>query len=247
MRKFKVKVKQGIRSLLNRFNYDISKLGSVNYFEFLLNHKLSKTENFFFVQIGANDGIMADPIYDFVTHNHKKLQGIAIEPMKDVYKKLQLNYKKYPNIKTANFAIHRSEKEMTIYRVDPARAKQLGDWTSGIASFDKNHYERSNIPKEYIISEIVECMTFQEFLKKYSVKKIDLLQIDTEGYDSEIILSIDFNEIKPSIIRFEHGLSAGTMNKDTFLAVVDTLHDNGYEIAIEKFDATAYLLKEFVP
>ena len=77
-------------------------------------------------------------------------------------------------------------------------------------------------------------------MKTYKIKKIDLLQIDTEGYDAEIILNIDFDLMKPKIIRFEHGLQNGIMTKEIFLKVADVLHKNDYELAIEHNDATAY-------
>jgi len=38
-------------------------------------------------------------------------------------------------------------------------------------------------------------MTFEKLCDKYRLTDIQFLQIDTEGYDSEIIKSIDFSKI----------------------------------------------------
>jgi len=40
-----------------------------------------------------------------------------------------------------------------------------------------------------------------------------MLRIDAKGYDAERILNIDFERIKPSIIRFEHGLDDRVMSE----------------------------------
>ena len=51
----------------------------------------------------------------------------------------------------------------------------------------------------------LKCKTikFSTLCKLYNITKIDYLQIDTEGYDSEIISSIDLNSIDVKIIRYE--------------------------------------------
>jgi len=50
----------------------------------------------------------------------------------------------------------------------------------------------------------VNGMTFSELCEKYSVTEIDFLQTDTEGFDSQIILSIDFNKVKIKKIKYEY-------------------------------------------
>jgi hypothetical protein len=44
-------------------------------------------DNFFFVQIGANNGQRFDPIYELVTRH--KLAGLAIEPLPDLFEELK--------------------------------------------------------------------------------------------------------------------------------------------------------------
>jgi hypothetical protein len=68
------------------------------------------------------------------------------------------------------------------------------------------------------------------------------LVLDTEGYDYNILMDFNFNKIKPKIIRFEHGLRNGIMDKDKFLHLCNYLNSFGYQIFLESYDATAYLL-----
>jgi FkbM family methyltransferase len=197
-----------------------------------------------FIQIGANDGKMADPIYDFVSRNHKHVKGLAVEPMKDVFQKLANNYKVYNEIIPINLAIHNIKKEMKLWRVDPEKEHLLPTWVKGVSSFDREHLVKKNLEK-YMIAETVPCITLDELIDKYDCANVDLLQIDTEGYDSEIILNINFGKIKPQIIHFEHGFCHRHMDEQTLVKVRKYLHDNGYEIAFSTYDATAYL-PEFI-
>ncbi len=233
-------IKQILKRALNKRGYFITSIDYPSCLEFFLYSFLRKKDDLFFIQIGANDGKMFDPIYRFVTCNHKKVRGIVIEPLKDFFEELKVNYRKYPNIRPLNIAIHNSEKEMTLYRTDPGKMHGLPEWAKGIASFDKEHHKLSNIPSDVIIPEAVKCMSLGELLERYHVTQLDLLQIDTEGYDTEIILNIDFEAVWPGIICFEHGLPWGIMDKQTFSQVTDHMHSNGYELMIEKFDAIAY-------
>lgn len=193
--------------------------------------------DFFFVQIGANDGISFDPIYNLVTK--EKVRGIAIEPMPDIFVQLKKNYEKNPQVKLLNIAIHKDQNQMKLYRVDPQK-KGYPNWTKGTPSFNKSHHNLSNIPDCDIVEEIVKCISFDELIDKYSIKKIDLLQIDTEGYDSEIIKMIDFTKINPTIISFEHGMRQGIMNMAQFVECQNLLFQNNYNIIILDNDAIAY-------
>jgi len=67
-------------------------------------------------------------------------------------------------------------------------------------------------------------------------RDIDLLQIDAEGYDYEIIRSIDFDTVKPAIIHYEHMvLSEADRN-----ACLELLASHGYRIVLQDNDTLAY-------
>ena len=58
----------------------------------------------FFVNLGANDGITNDPIYDFI--EPFQMKGIAVEPVRVTYEKLCENYSIFPNVKLERAAIY---------------------------------------------------------------------------------------------------------------------------------------------
>lgn len=235
-------VKNTLKALVRSCGYVIRRVDNTQFFDFdaLLYDQLQRSGVFCFVQIGACDGVSFDPIYRFVARNHARVRGVVIEPLPDLFQLLQRNYRRYPEVVAVNCAVHNTETEMVLHRVDPARLKEAPDWARGIASFDPQHHRRSGIPTECMIAERVRCRPLSEILKSQQISRLDLLQIDTEGYDAEIVLGIDFREIVPQIIRFEHGLQSGTMAGPAFQRVVEKLHDSGYELMIEASDAIAY-------
>lgn len=236
------KLKNQIKSIFFSFGYRINRVDTVSCLEPLLYHRLEQTNDFFFVQIGANDGKLADPIYSFVTRNHDELHGIAIEPMRDVFKELCETYKNYQNIQLLNIAIHNTLKEAILYKVDPKKASKLPCWVKGIASFNQQHHALSGTPSDAIIPETVKCLPISELIDRYQIKSIDLLQIDTEGYDIEILSNFDFVRVKPAIIHFEHGLKNGISTMQNVQNIIDKLHSFGYEVIVEDYDITAFLI-----
>lgn len=239
------KLKKVINKILNKFGLIILRksiyINNISDFSPLtqLFYKNLHTD-FFFVQIGANDGISFDPIYNLVTR--EKVKGIAIEPIQDIFIQLKKNYRSHPQVELLNLAIHRDQKEMVLYRVDPKK-KDYPEWTKGTPSFSKSHHKLSHIPDNDIVEEVVKCISFNELIEQYSIKKIDLLQIDTEGYDAEIIKMIDFERLSPIIISFEHGMRQGIMSLRQFEECQEILFKNNYNIIVLDNDAIAYKSK----
>lgn len=146
-------------------------------------------EGAFFIEVGANDGVSNDPIRDWVIKY--KWQGILIEPVKKAFDKLIRNYDGIDGVSFENMAIDNSEVDSAILYVPKA---------SKVASFNKNHPPAKG-KKEKVK---VRVSTLNKLVDKYSISKIDLLNIDAEGYDFEVIKSIDFGKCRPSIIHYEH-------------------------------------------
>ena len=170
-----------------------------------------------FVQIGANDGVKNDPIHD--TARDFPLKGLLVEPQKDVFERLQNNYSHNPKILLENAAIGTQDGTQSLYKVDvnTVRADKLRmrkDY-SGVSSFNRESvvsylayftgkdsiFRKSD---RYIIEEPVATMTFESLLHKHNISNVDLLIIDTEGFDYEIIRTIDFKKHAPGLIYFEH-------------------------------------------
>jgi hypothetical protein len=82
----------------------------------------------------------------------------------------------------------------------------------------------------------VRCVSFDTLLEEAGTNKIDLLQIDAEGYDYTIIKMIDFSRLKPAIIAYEHG----HMNKAQEDEIVTLLLGQGYRMTRGNMDTIGY-------
>ena len=240
------RVKSSVLIFLRWIGFRVFRIGPYSIFDFesFLYRHLEVHKTLVFLQIGANDGVMNDPIYQFNMDNKSVVSGFVLEPLPDIYEKLAENYQSCPSIKPFNLAIHETEAEMVLHRVKPSLADEVPEFAIGVASFDETHWEKTTlVPNaDYMEQVKVKCVSFPDFIKSNAIDKLDLLLLDTEGYDYQILMSIDFTHIKPRMIRFEHGVRHQVMSPDNFMSVCSYLNSFGYQIIAESYDATAYLL-----
>ena len=207
------------------------------YFKIISNNA-EKITDFFFIQIGSNDGITGDPIHNYVIKY--KWSGILVEPVKYLFDKLRKNYQNRDNLFFENVAIAEKDGYKNFYGIKEGAKSfiwydQLGSLVpESVLKFKKY------IPNfdDHFVTEKIKCMSFPSLIHKHEVKKIDLLHIDTEGYDYEIIKLIDFNKIKPKMILYE----GDHLKEDDKLACMRLLKNQGYSLLTTRFDTFAYLI-----
>lgn len=219
------------------FNYFLMlfklKLIRISRFEQILISIFGTHKPFSFVQVGANDGISFDNLYPIVTQ--RKCTGIVIEPVTNYYQKLEIAYSAFPKIIPTNVCVHANHEWVNIYKVDQEYSAELPVWAVGIASLDPKHHERLNIPEAAIVTEQVQCEHLMTLFGRFAITKLDLLQIDTEGYDAAIIEMLDFSLIRPTVIKFEYT----HLSKDGFNRTRNLLIKNGYKIKRDRNDIIA--------
>jgi FkbM family methyltransferase len=224
-----------IRSLakfvLSRFGYVVVRYSLFDeWLKSLLN-----SPGFFFIQVGANDGVRFDGLYQKVTAINAN--GIVIEPLPRYFKRLAANYEDYPGVRPLNVALHPTLNRVEIFHVDPTKACPLPPWTHGIGSVDRDHHRRSGTPADCMTSTIVEAMPFTAVLDKFDVRRIDLLQIDTEGFDLAVLEMVPFGRIRPRLIKFEVAVMDDVSKEKAF----GLLARHGYRTHIEGEDGIAIL------
>lgn len=154
------------------------------------------------VQIGANDGVRFDELNQFI--NEYKTECLLVEPIKENFEEL---YKKYNNlkfVKLENSAISINNEISFLYKVDTKKVSYYGDHIPGITSFNKNHLLKHGVKDRHIIKEKIQTISIKQLFTKHEIKNLDLLYVDTEGYDGKIILDFLSNiKLRPIII-FEY-------------------------------------------
>ena len=202
-------IKGTLRHTLNRFGYDIVRQKqSVEYpfnlLEVLVEQQLNVDDRFFFMQIGANDGLRTDPLRPLVLKH--RLAGLLVEPLPDMFRRLVENYAGQPQLRFENCAIGPQDGEQPLYRVSPDAP--VPDWAHGLASFDRRNLsgQRQGIPDldRYIETVTVPVRTVDAVLRRVGVASVSLLLVDTEGFDYQIVRCAIECGLRPSILVYEH-------------------------------------------
>lgn len=216
------------RSFLKLFNAKLVKI-IPDKSEEILSRFAKENEGVKFLQIGGNDGISHDCLYQIVLKH--KWQGVVVEPLDEFFRKLQLNYSFYDKVEPVRYAIHPTEQEMIMFKLNPLKYGDYGFWAGGIASFNKKHLISHNILDEDIIEEVVPCINLMKLIFEKNLKDLDYLQIDTEGFDFQILKMIDFKAISPKLIRFEYAsLSESELSESKEILKNYTLEQDGSDV-----------------
>jgi FkbM family methyltransferase len=159
------------------------------------------------VQVGSNDGLQGDPITGLIREN-PDWRVLFIEPLPHVFRRLKANYPELPNYSFENVAISSERGMRRMYYISDEIRKVRPDvpfWYDQLGSFDRNHVlKHGHEFKPFITSEDVPCEPLADTLARNGITSIDLLHIDTEGYDFEVIKQLDLTQQAPSAILYEH-------------------------------------------
>ena len=204
------KLKAFVQCCINVFGYRIQKLedtvkAPIDVLNLLLTKSSAERPDFFFVQIGANNGLTDDPLRQFVTKYH--WHGVLVEPQPQVFQQLLKNYELEKQLAFENAAIADKDGTARLFVAD--HGDQTADLTV-FASLKKDALIRGlDNPKaagvEVQVQEVeVPALSVQTLLVKHRIKKIDLLLTDVQGYDGEVVEQFLACGVKPTIIHFEH-------------------------------------------
>jgi len=168
-------------------------LGSSGENNFL--HKVCKAKPQLCIDVGANVGEYSKYILE-----NSNSRVIAFEPMPESFNRLNLLKKIFINrLYTYNIGIGEKEEIKKIHY-----DKHNLQWANFNPEIKKiNYLKNSKISLKYKI------LTLDNFLnnnKKLSIKKIDLIKIDTEGYELEDLLGAKktIKKFKPKYIQIEY-------------------------------------------
>jgi FkbM family methyltransferase len=207
-----------------RFNYSASPQEGEN----AILRRLFPYNNGFYVDVGA--------YHPFVFSNTLMLykfgwKGINIEPNYINYKQFLKHRKLDINL---NFAIS-NKKNLYYYEyLEPA--------LNTISERQVQKRKKQGI--NYINKKAIRCEKLGEILKKFCRKKrIDFLNIDTEGTEAEILKTNNWKEFKPKVIFCEIlncDLEQAIKNKITIF-----LKTKGYKIFAKFYNNAVYIHKSF--
>jgi FkbM family methyltransferase len=155
-------------------------------------------KNKVFVQIGTNDGNDHFKMLVSIFHPSKV---VLVEPNRQLFLSIATNYNMLgiPNVFIENVAITNIPQGL-VQLVIPDINQHNGN------RYHSGHFTllpMADWGVTFSNTITASSMTFTELCDKHDLQDIHYLQIDTEGYDYEIIKSIDFDKINIDVLRYE--------------------------------------------
>ncbi len=225
-----------IRNLINIFDYFQQKK-ILNFFK----EKFKKELVFF--DVGAHHG---ETVKTFINKfNIKEMHCFEASPYN--FKILSKNIKKYNiknNIFLNNLGIG-SEKKLAFLNQTQETS------SSTINTFNKNSkYLKKKLKilnvrglNEYYKKVAIDLITIDEYLEKKNIKEIDILKIDTEGFEFDVIKGLNLKKNKlVKFIYFEHHYDDMIKKNYTFSDINTILIKNGFK---KVFKSKMYFRKSF--
>ncbi len=159
-----------------------------------------------FLQIGANDGFTGDPLNPLITRSDTRWRGVLVEPVADLFAKLSERYGHDPALRLEQAAIGEKDGTIEIHRLQTTADDSL--WLQQLPSLDRtllqrnaSEFGKSEMPT---VTEVVPCLSVATLVARHQIARLDLLVIDTEGWDWRILRQFDFARLRPKLILYEH-------------------------------------------
>jgi FkbM family methyltransferase len=160
----------------------------------------------FFVQVGACEGAIGDPLGYFM--RVAGWRGILVEPVPYLAERIRANCGDLPGVVLENAAIAPEEGERVFHYLERGEGDLRSEIYKTLGSFRRENLERharfiANF-EERVISRPVRCLPLDTLLRKHGVERLDLLFCDAEGYDHEVLKTLDLKCTPPRLVVWEH-------------------------------------------
>lgn len=205
------------------------------------------------VQVGANDGVINDPLHGFLKAHPAATRVVLVEPQAALIPVLRRAYAFHPGAVIIQAAVG-PVGTLLLHRVRPECWGDLvvpyaAGWPeyrapTGVTSarcdtvlaWVAQHY-RGPLPVDDVVEAVeVEAVDLPMLLVRAGLfQRLDALVIDAEGYDDQVIAASDIAGLRPRLIQFE----AVHLGAARLAAVTARLVAFGYRVERHGMDALA--------
>ena len=199
----------------------------INYFK---NSSISKFD--VLIDVGAHKG---ETIFNFLK-NFEIKNIYSFEASKATYQSLQNNIDKIKNkykgtnIEILNTAVGNSNKKKLFNELPDSNSS-----TFNLIDQNSSYFKRKNkimsffFKKDFSIKKnYVSQIKLSAFIEKKNLTSIDILKIDTEGYELEVLKGLEKNIQLINFIYFEHHYDNMIKKNYKFSQIHDYLSENGF-------------------
>lgn len=187
------------------------------------------------LQIGAMDGINFDDTRGFFDMYSWK--SILVEPVPEIFEELKENLKYRKDTVFENVAIGETEGILKMVTI-PNQAiidNNLHPGYKGMSAvyplkngFGSDFQRDIDVREKFGVDIEVPCTTVDKLLEKHNFEKVDIIICDAEGYDWQILKTIDLQKYDVKFLRLEY-INLTDQEK---IDIQKHLEDNGYVVDI---------------
>jgi FkbM family methyltransferase len=207
-------------------NYDMPELASFYDKYFPIGHK-----QYTFVEIGANDGVVASKTIDLA--RRFEWSGIYVEPIPFFAEKCRNLHAANEKIIVKELAISNEDGELELYNLGSGLNTSSEDALNVIKNSD---WARGAVPYINDTNKVIaKAQTLTNFMQEAEIEDFDLLIVDVEGFEKQVFEGTDFNKVRPTMIiaeLHEHSVYWHNFAKNHQQNIDDIkhiLHEGGYE------------------
>lgn len=159
------------------------------YLDYKLDKLFNHKNNGFFIELGANNGLLQSNTA-FLEKN-RNWKGILIEPNKKNFNLCKINR---PNSSCYNFAcVSNDYNDEFIYGDFELPENDQISLMSSINGIRLNNTNLSKVP----------ASTLTKILDNENISTIDLLSLDVEGYEYNVLKGLNLNKYRPTYLLIE--------------------------------------------
>jgi FkbM family methyltransferase len=175
-------------------------------FDILAKSRSERGGRLSYVQVGANDGSLDDPLYEYT--KDMDFDALLIEPSPVYYSALCTRHANSPNVMTLNVGVSSQEGTLKLYQLNPEFESSFPWWAPGCASMSREILVASlskarDVQDEMVQSTEVPVERLDTILTENDALDTDILVIDVEGYELNVFDSFSLLEFSPKVIMFE--------------------------------------------
>lgn len=167
-----------------------------------------------YVQVGANDGQLADPLFERTRAG--AFRALLLEPSPRYFAALADRYAGRTDVEVVNVGVSSEAGVLPLHQLAAAHEPAFPAWARGCASLHREEIVAVLSRVRPVTPEMIETVAapmqrLDRILEDHGAEDADLLVVDVEGHEAAVFDSFSLAAFAPKAILYEHAhLDAAT-------------------------------------